>query len=345
MQDKKYDVFLAYHGSYDHAGSRSYADAVYHFLVENGVSCFYFPVSNNDVYKANIIEVMRAKIFLLVCTAGIHTTENKRLDCKQHYELSTEIDSYYALTQIGENKVQNAKVLACGDFHKGDASMLHELFSNRTHFYYDGSDDMVFPELLNWIRSRIAMTTSWQAQQVTSEIQAVYATRAAMNQDCHFDELIANASNVRAVGISNSEMTARINPGAVANCIKNGGTVEILFLDPDGHYTPLREQEEGLRKNRIKRITEVNIDTALDMYERVPNQENRLRLYLYDKLPRMNMIFIDDGLILQYYANNIAGIDNPTFFIKRTRLSPIYDFCNREYEYLKSEATLIDPKS
>ncbi len=336
---KTHDVFIAYHGSYEQGGSRQCAQKICDFLTEKGLKCFFFPYAKHDVYKANIIEVMRSRTFLLVCSSGLHVTEEGKIDPRNHYELSTEIDAFYALTQLGEVSVTDAKVYACGGRRKGDEARLHELFANRTHFYDEtGEDPAVREELFSWVSERTCGARSWQESQITSEIKEVFASRASMNQSCRFDDLVATAKSVRAVGISNSEMTARINPNAIVNCIEHGGSIELLFLDPDGQYTGQREREERLRPGRIRTITNVNLETAYDIRERINVNKEQFKLYLYDKLPRMNMIFVDDYLILQYYANNIPGIENPSFFIEKQTVSPVFTFCERAYEYLKSEA-------
>lgn len=274
--------------------------------------------------------------------ADTYTDENKRIDSRFHYELSTEIDAFYALTQLGDAKIKDATILACGEWRKGDEALLHELFSKRTHFYENADFKETFVPILSWINEQLQNTQSWNDTQITSEIKEVFATRASMNQSCHFDDLVATAKHIRAVDISNSELTARINPSAIRNCIVRGGNIEILFLDSDGKYTPLREQEENLRANRIKNITNVNIETALDIRNSLPENKENVSLYIYDKPPRMNMIFVDDYLILQYYSNNIQGINNPSFFIEKQPVSPVYEFCEKSYEYLKSESTPLE---
>ncbi len=339
---KEYDVFIAYHGSYEQGGSAGFAENLYNYLSQHGRKCFFFPRSEKDTYKANIIEVMKSRLFLLVCTPSIHTDKNKRIDAQIHYELSTEIDAFYALTQLGDATVKDAKVIACGNFRKGDEAFLHELFSKRTHFYDENDFEGICEKINEWINERLSDVKSWNETQITSEIKEVFATRASMNQSCHFDDLIATAKNVRAVGISNSELTARINPSAIRNCISHGGKIEILFLDPDGKYTSLREQEENLRANRIKNITNINIETALDIRDSISENGENIKLFLYDKPPRMNMIFVDEYLILQYYSNNIQGINNPSFFIEKQTSSPVYEFCEKSYEFLKSEAKLME---
>ena len=51
---------------------------------------------------------------------------------------------------------------------------------------------------------------------------------------------------------------------------------------------------------------------------------------------------VDDYLILQYYSNNIQGINNPSFFIEKQAVSPVYEFCEKSYEYLKSQSTPVE---
>lgn len=334
---KKYDVFIAYHGSYEDGGSRSFSDKIHSFLCEKGLKCFYFPASGKDVYKSNILDVMQSKIFILVCTNKLHIDKNGRINPQYHYELSTEIDAFYALTQIGEMSTKKAKVLVCGDCERGKESKLHELFANRTHLYAD-YDENVNEQLYNWILHELEGTSSWTETQITTEIKDVFSVRASMKEACNFDALVATAKVVKAIGISNTELTLRINPQAITNCINNGGQIEIIFLDPDGKYCSLREEEEGLRPGKIKNITNVNIDNALDMKYALKDKGCNYHLYKYDLQPRMNIIFVDDYLFLQYYANNVPGLNNPSFFIEKQKNSPIYDFCSQVYDYLKSKS-------
>lgn len=334
---KKYDVFIAYHGSYEDGGSRSYADQLYSFLSEKGLRCFYFPASGKDVYKSNILDVMQSQIFVLVCTNKMHIDQNGKIDPQYHYELSTEIDAFYALTQIGEMSTKKAKVLVCGECERGREMKLHELFANRTHLYANYTEN-VNDQLYNWILHELEEASSWSDTQTTTEIKDVFSVRASMKEACNFDALVATAKEVKAIGISNTEMTMRINPQAIKNCIHNGGQIEIVFLDPNGKYSTWREQEEGLRPGKIRNITNVNIDNALDMKYSLGEKGCNYRLYKYDLPPRMNIIFVDNYLFLQYYANNVPGLNNPSFFIEKQKNSPIYDFCWQVYEYLKSKA-------
>ena len=127
-----------------------------------------------------------------------------------------------------------------------------------------------------------------------------------------------------------------MNPEALIFALKQGADIEILFLNPDSEYTLQREKEENLREGRIKSITVSNIEYAIDLKESLPDDlKNKFRLYTYDALPRMNVIVIDTDIILQYYANKVAGMSNPCFLIKKKDISPLYDFCLNTYNSIK----------
>lgn len=158
MLRKEYDVFIAYHGSYDTKGSIKIAEKLYNCLIELGYSVFFFPQMQGDAYKANIIDVMKSKTFILVCNENIHRTEDGRLNRAEHYELSTEIDAFYALTQTNEDvSVQDSKILMCGSSNLGQEELIHELFANRPHFHI-GKKQVKFDKICEWLRERIPRT-------------------------------------------------------------------------------------------------------------------------------------------------------------------------------------------
>lgn len=351
MFTKDHDVFIAYHGSYENGGSKTIADQLYQFLVKKKLKVFYYPASQRDVYKANIIDVMKSKTFLLVCNECLHLMPNNRIDQSFHYELSTEIDAFYALTQFGNDvSVQDSKILVCGDYFdkrkQGQESYFHELFANRTHCFYDeNTPELSFNTIYEWIEGRLATRAtcdSWQDSQTSSEVREVFARRSSMSQKCNLPEMVASAKNIRCLGISNSELTSKMDPEAIKFALSHGANIELMFLDPDGEYTAMREKEEGLRPGRIKNITLNNLETAFDIKNNLPCEEKeRYRLYKYDLQPRLNVIILDSHIILQYYANSIPGLSNPCFLIERQDISPLYDFCVSVYEELKKNAVAI----
>lgn len=342
MFTKFYDVFIAYHGSYDSHGSMNIATELYEYLVEKKLKVFFFPSSGRDIYKANIIDVMKSRTFILVCNEHLNTTESGKINPSFHYELSTEIDAFYALTQTGKDvSVSDSKILVFGNYNKGQESRLHELFANRTHNFLNEKDRTEsYNNIYEWVKKRLDnkfdTANSWKANQTTNEVAEVFAKRSAMSQICNLSEMVACGKSIKCLGISNTELTMRINPDAIKYALNNGADIELNFLDPDSIYTEQREKEENLREGKIKTITQNNIEVATDIKNDLSDDlKSKFRLYLYDALPRMNIIIIDDNIILQYYANKVAGMSNPCFLIKRKSVSPLYDFCIKTYESIK----------
>jgi len=349
MIKSDYDVFLAYHGSYGSDGAKKTADVIYDYLVSLNLKVFYFPKSGRDTYKANVIDVMRSRTFLLICNEKIAKTPDKRIDHAQHYHLSTEIDAFYALTQFGDNvSVQDSKILVTGDYagREGEESKLHELFANRTHFFLKDIADL--REIGEWIKERVRIDseeeTTWQQSQTTKEVKKVFAKRSYMSQKCNLSQMVASAKSIRCVGISNSELAMKLSPEAMRFALTRGASIEILFLDPNGKYTADREREEDFRPGKIGRITKGNIEHCLDFSAQLNDeQKERYKLLLYDVQPRLNMIIIDDTVLLQYYANQVPGMNNPCFLIKKQDgESPLYDFCVASYNELLRNAKQVD---
>ena len=220
MLTKLYDVFIAYHGSYDSNGSVNIASELYDYFTKRNLKVFFFPKSRRDIYKANIIEVMKSKTFILVCNQNIKTLENGKINPSFHYELSTEIDAFYALTQTGEDvSVSESKILVCGDYNKGQESQLHELFANRTHNFINNENrEESYEELYEWVMQRLKnkykTVNAWIANQTTNEVAEVFAKRSAMSQMCNLSEMAAYGKTIRCLGISNSEMTIKMKPEA-----------------------------------------------------------------------------------------------------------------------------------
>jgi len=342
MFKREYDVFLAYHGTYNSNGSKPLADLVYKFLTQLNYKVFYFPESGRDSYKANIIDVMKSRVFLLITNENLPKLPSGRIDASTNYELATEIDAFYALTQFGGDvSVQDSKVLMSGNYRglEGQEANIHELFSNRTHFFYDSEESLV--QLEKWLEERIMAKNEieeWNKSHTTNESIEVFSKRSSMSQQINLPQLITTSSSIRAVGISNSELTMKMDLEAIKFAIDKGSKIELLFLAPDSKFTREREIEEGLRPTKIKNITLFNIDNAIDTREKLPEKlRSNYRIFTYDLQPRMNIIILDNYAILQYYANKLQGMSNPCFFIEKQSFnSPLYDFCVAAYEHIRS---------
>ncbi len=344
MFDNKYDVFLAYHGSYE-KGTKGIAFELYSFLMARGLKVFFFPAAHRDAYKANIIESLNSRTFILVCNEELHL-DGGSIDKTKHYELSTEIDAFYSLTQLGnEASVADSKILMCGDTmverKKGDEQKYHVLFANRVHVYMEeNKQDQAFEEIAEWVENRIAQSSvvvDWNSSRISMEIKKVFARRSAVASNWGIENHVSEAKDIRCVGISNTELTTKLDTEALQFAIDKGAKVEMFFLHPNSKFTADREEEEGHAKDYIKNMTEMTIAYISRFKKRLKaEQKDSVKIYTYDILPRMNMLLMDSQIILQYYANRIPGMKNPSFLIERQESSPVYDFCIDIFDYIKT---------
>ena len=116
MGKKQFDVFIAYHGTYEPNSSYCYAVDLADFLISKGLNVFFYPYSKKDSYKTNIFEALKSNTFLLLASNNLHRTEEGKIDHKYHYELSVEIDSFYSSSFLD------------GDEYKSHVSMIKNLY-------------------------------------------------------------------------------------------------------------------------------------------------------------------------------------------------------------------------
>ena len=352
MQKEQFDVFIAYHGTYESGGSFSVAKLIADYLLDKGLKVFFYPYSERDAYKTNIFQVINSTTLLLVASENIHRTPAGKIDYKNHYELSVELDSFYSSTFLDGNAFKSpldSKVIFCGqyndDFIKGDESKLHELFKDRIHFSCDkNNENQLLEEVYKWVCSRILLkkngTGKYISSRLSNEVKCVYSKRTAMIDGERFNELISRANKIICIGISNSDLTSRIDQDAMFEFILNGGTIELYFLDPSGFYTAQREKEEQFDDERIKLTTENNLRIAKSFKDSLPEEyKNNYKILLYDISPRLNIIFIDDKLFLQFYGFISRGMDTPSFSIlKQEEKSPLFDYCTKSYDFIKKNS-------
>lgn len=338
MINKKYSVFIAYHGSYDQYGSRKYAKLLYDYLEERGIRCFFFPeCSINGNYKANIKEILESNLFLLVCTSGIKVEDNGKINIREHLDLYVEIDTFWGLTQIGDVLINDSSVIAIGqDFKKGSESLLHPLFQDRVALQFDTLDATALESISIWINNRLN-EKQFLIDGQSFEVKKLYAKRNNIKLN-KLQKMVESAHHVMSVGISNSTICDMNMEESITKFLNNGGLIEVLYLDPDAENTQKRALEEQIRVNRIVGETKSKFDFMLDVISGSNHPENG-KLLLYNLVPRINALFIDDILILQYYSYNNMGKDNPILYIeKNNQNSPLFQFTLATYNYIKNNS-------
>lgn len=159
-----------------------------------------------------------------------------------------------------------------------------------------------------------------------------------MNKSWNLRKMISVAEKIECLGISNNEITLKMDAAALLEALNRGAQIEVLFLDPKGKNTKLREKEEKQVKNTIVNNTKTTLNYIMRIkkHNELGKVFDNLKVYVYDSIPRMNMIFIDGThLLLQYYANNVPGASNPCFYIKKQNDNQIFDFYYRQYQLIK----------
>ncbi len=348
MFQKEYDLFLAYHGTHENSDMLGICTRLCDFLTKNGIKVFFFPTEKSDNYKTNIAKVIQSKTFLLVCNNNINLLpDTGMLDIHKHYELATELDTFYALVGLKESvSAEDAKVFACGNPTDPQLyeSRIHNLFVGRTYIYYDSTtrtEQDAFNDVLTWAKSRL---DKWKPDQISSEVRLSFLKRPTMSSTINLPKRIANAKNIRIAGVSNIEITY-YNRAALTEALKHGADVEVLFLNPNSPHTLSREREDyGNEKGILKGLTLFCIkDFEVFRQELDENERERCRALIYDKLPRFNIILLDDCAVIQYYVEGIPGSQCPCYYIERQDgVSPIYEFYEKMYESLKDCLCSID---
>lgn len=192
---KKYDVFIAYHGTYSPTGSKVKADIVYKYLTERGLKCYYFPENKDMNFKYTIHEIPHCTCFLLVVTTGLHTEEGK-INPAWNFELASEVNSMYALTLQNKRSIEDSHVLACGDdWYKGSECNLNDLFANRIHFYMNSKDDPL-DDIYNWIVERNKHYKTYSDIHSYGEVKRVFENFEYAEAYYDLNSMVMNASVV-----------------------------------------------------------------------------------------------------------------------------------------------------
>lgn len=352
MFKKDYDVFLAYHGSYE-GGTRDICGKLYNYLKSRGLSPFYFPDADSDNYTANIAKVVRSRTFLLVCNEIIHTTKNGELDKSKHYSLATEIDAFYSLLKDeGDTSFEDAKVLVCGDYYnsrkKGDEERLHPLFNNRSHFFYDEqNEELSFQKIYDWIikqlRAKKEYNPTWRTYS-SAEIERVFFERSLMSSFIDLPRLISESRNILIAGVSNREIIPDNKIFLLDALQQNGAKAEIIYLDPESPFAAEHDMQETGEAGDVSRLDVIaRLKQARDFKNSLPQElQSNCKFYKYSGLPRLNLIVLDDCAVIQYYSSVMFGGKSPCFYLKKQKgTSPFYEYCKNIHSALKANSTEI----
>ena len=352
-----YDVFIAFHDSSGSDGGLECARHVYDYLTSRGLKCFFFPEDGSSgVYKANFIKIMQSRLLVMVCNDRLQRTKSGEIDYKRHYHLYVELDTFYAMAQSDTTpKTVNDAAMIYYDNGLSPSikspETVHPLFNNRNSFFLASPDDDedALEDLYDWACDRLE---GHEEDGVSKELLAYFTSRGAQLLDStiegvDFRRVVRKASTIKCMGISN--WTFSLNDGCRKLLRGLGRDTEfvLLYLDPDGEYVKLRadEEQKDTRGQIIASFDMMRSEITSGMKRHALSLDN-LSMYLYDLVPRENLIFVyselGEYLFIQHYARALPGSASPCIVLRRNRdgESPLFEYYERIFE-----STLDDPST
>ncbi|MFI7095445.1 DUF5919 domain-containing protein [Streptomyces lydicus] len=157
-----------------------------------------------------------------------------------------------------------------------------------------------------------------------ADLAGVFASRSEFQSKFSSSELLDNAQQIHAAGLSLNMLCQTYSEARLREIIENGTSLRRLFLKPDGRYIAEREREEGYPKGRLSALTAMNLMILQErVYERLsPEAQARCEIGVYDEPIRFNVLLLDAQLcVAQPYLPDVRGVDSPTLLIRKRRLS------------------------
>ncbi|APU12435.1 MULTISPECIES: DUF5919 domain-containing protein [Actinoalloteichus] len=151
------------------------------------------------------------------------------------------------------------------------------------------------------------------------DVAAVFGSRPEFAQQIPPHRLFDGAESIRMAGLSLNVFCQQYSDRSILEMISNGGTVEALFLDPDGEYIKIRNEDEGHPVDTLSSLTAANVSALTRLRTKLdPAVRENLQIRVYDEVVRFNITTIDDRIcIVQTYLPNSRGVESPTFVIEK----------------------------
>jgi hypothetical protein len=161
-----------------------------------------------------------------------------------------------------------------------------------------------------------------------ADITQVFATRSEFMHEMPPHRLFGSAQKISMVGLSLNLFCQQYSDRAVIDMLEAGGTVECLFLDPNGEFIKLREKEESHPAGVLSTLTSLNMQAMQRIRSRLsPDARANLKIKTYDEVVRFNITVVD-GLtcVVQPYLPDARGVESPTLVLeKRINRGGLFD--------------------
>ncbi|AUH44871.1 DUF5919 domain-containing protein [Streptomyces sp. CMB-StM0423] len=152
------------------------------------------------------------------------------------------------------------------------------------------------------------------------DLTGVYMSRPQLLSEVPLDEMIENASLVRASGLSLNLLVQHYPDAQIRRLIESGTRFQLLFLDPGSEAMKVREREEGYDIGFLAGLTEINLRIAKERVRSLLETEkrDRVEIGISNETLRFNITLIDDATgVIQPYLPQARGVDSPTFLVER----------------------------
>jgi hypothetical protein len=166
-------------------------------------------------------------------------------------------------------------------------------------------------------QTSIQITTP--AAEGPGDISDVFATRSEFMHEMPPQRLFDGAQKISMVGLSLNLFCQQYSDRAVIDMLESGGTVECLFLDPNGEFVKLREKEESHPDGVLSTLTSLNIQALQRTKARLsPEARDNLKIKTYDEVVRFNITVVDDiTCVVQPYLPDARGVESPTLVLEK----------------------------
>ena len=150
-----WDVFIAYHGTYDKQGSQAKAEELYRYLTANGVACYYFPQMQNGKFADTPKRAIDCGKLLLVANARIADKLTGYGRLSESDALYAEMDAFYDY-RVGNDRSRQdlIRVYAFDGYRDEQADALYPVATHGVEHFDEARDGAAasMEKLLSWAK-------------------------------------------------------------------------------------------------------------------------------------------------------------------------------------------------
>lgn len=152
-----------------------------------------------------------------------------------------------------------------------------------------------------------------------ADLTSVFPSRSEFIQELPPRKLFDGAQRIRMVGLSLNLLCQHYPDTLLLKMLESGGTVECLFLDPEGESIGRREREESHPAGLLSTLTDVNIKALQRIRAKLtPDARDNLTIRTYDETVRFNITIVDDEVcVVQPYLPDARGVESPTLIMEK----------------------------